>query len=228
MEDSSQFKIWLSETLDKMEVDSEVYTDYCVGIMESEESSIEENAKTTVELLSSLTDDASPDFENVLIEQWMKSQNRGGGGGGGGGDHDVKKVEKEESDDIVSKTLRESRASKRKEAIETSKLERKRLVEELGLDDYMYVVGEDVLGDIESEKTAQSISAENANRRRVEQERRKKREIQKKNQKPRKRETRLIWQETKLVRRRDLRRHESVLQKVSAGKSDRGGGLFCT
>jgi hypothetical protein len=186
MEDSSQFKIWLSETLDKMEVDSEVYTDYCAGIMESEESSIEENAKTTVELLSSLTDDASPDFEHVLIEQWMKSQNRGGGGGGGGGDHDVKKVEKEESDDIVSKTLRESRASKRKEAIETSKLERKRLVEELGLDDYMYVVGEDVLGDIESEKTAQSISAENANRRRVEQERRKKREIQKKKSKAKK------------------------------------------
>ena len=166
------FKSWLAEMLQRLGVDSDMYTDYIVGIMEQEENTVEENARTTREFLSALAD-ISEDFQNTLIEKFTSSKK--------------KKLEKSVSrtskdEDAVSKTIREARefASKRQKAAEASKQERKRLIDELGLEEYLYV-SEDILTDDKEEE--KDVAKRNVNRRRVEEEVRRKREIQKKKSK---------------------------------------------
>ena len=170
----TSFKLWLSEMLKKLEVDSDMYTEYIIGIMEQEDNTIEENARTTTEFLSAIADISESDFAKTLIEKFKASQET---------TESNNTTDDQEEEDAVSRTIREARefASQRVENLEASKRERKRLVEDLGLEEYLYV-SEDILAD----KKDVGEEEKNTNRRRVEEERRKKRETQKKKSKAKK------------------------------------------
>ena len=172
----TSFKSWLSEMLEKLEVDSDMYTEYIVGIMEQEDNTIEENARTTTEFLSAIADISESDFAKTLIEKFKASQKTTESSSSNS-------TTNQEEEDMVSRTIREARefASQRQENVEASKRERKRLVEDLGLEEYLYV-SEDILAD----KEDVGEEEKNTNRRRVEEERRKKRETQKKKSKAKK------------------------------------------
>ena len=173
----TSFKSWLSDMLEKLEVDSDMYTEYIVGMLEEEENTIEENARTATEFLAAIADISESDFAKTLIEKFKASQKTTESSSNNSTTDD------QEEEDVVSRTIREARefASQRVENLETSKRERKRLVEDLGLEEYLYV-SEDILAD----KEDVGEEEKNTNRRRVQEERRKKRETQKKKSKAKK------------------------------------------
>ena len=172
----TSFKSWLSEMLEKLEVDSDMYTEYIIGMLEQEENTIEENARITTEFLAQIADISENDFAKTLIEKFKASQKTTESSSNNS-------TTDQEEEDVVSRTIREARefASQRVENLEASKRERKRLVEDLGLEEYLYV-SEDILAD----KEDVGEEEKNTNRRRVEEERRKKRETQKKKSKAKK------------------------------------------
>ena len=178
----TSFKSWLSDMLEKLEVDSDMYTEYIVGMLEEEENTIEENARTATEFLAEIADISESDFAKTLIEKFKASQKTTESSSNNS-------TTDQEEEDVVSRTIREARefASQRQENVEASKRERKRLVEDLGLEEYLYV-SEDILAD----KEDVGEEEKNTNRRRVEEERRKNERRRKKSPKPRKRETRQI------------------------------------
>ena len=119
----TSFKSWLSDMLEKLEVDSDMYTEYIVGIMEQEDNTIEENARTTTEFLAAIAD-ISESYAKTLIEK-LASQTTESSSSNSTTD--------QEEEDMVSRTIREARELLQRQKMEALKRERKRLVEDLGL-----------------------------------------------------------------------------------------------